>query len=45
LAQAVAGVEEINSRYELHREAARRLAENVFSTEKVLPPFLDAAMS
>ena len=43
--QAVAGVDELNCRYEFHREAARKLAENVFSTEKVLPRFLDAAMS
>ncbi len=44
-AQAVAGVEEINRRYDIHRGAARQLTESVFSTEKVLPRFLDAAMS
>ncbi|MDB6018588.1 MAG: hypothetical protein JWR19_3077 [Pedosphaera sp.] len=42
---AIAGVERINSNYEQHRRRARALAENVFSTERVLPTFLDAAMS
>lgn len=42
---AVAGVQRINSNYERHSQAARRLAEQLFSTEEVLPPFLDAAMS
>jgi hypothetical protein len=28
-----------------HRRAARKLAEDYFSTEKVLPPLLQAAMS
>jgi hypothetical protein len=34
----------VNANYDQHSEAARSLAENVFSTEKVLPQFLDAAM-
>jgi hypothetical protein len=41
----VAALERINSDYERHRHAARKLAEEVFSTARVLPPFLDAAMS
>jgi hypothetical protein len=45
LASAVAGVERINANYEDHRRAARALAERVFATERVLPAFLDAAMS
>jgi hypothetical protein len=39
------GIEAINSNYDLHRSAARRLAEEYFSTEKVLPALLQAAMS
>ncbi len=39
------GIETINSDYEHHRRAARELAEECFSTERVLPAFLDAAMS
>jgi hypothetical protein len=42
---AAAGVERINGNYEQHRRAARALAENVFSTGRVLPEFLDAAMN
>ncbi len=42
---AIAGVEEINAHYDRHRHAARELAENIFSTERILPPFLRAAMS
>jgi hypothetical protein len=42
---ALAGVAEINAHYEHHRRAARALAENVFSTERILPEFLRAAMS
>jgi hypothetical protein len=45
LPSALAGVEQINSNYERHRRAARSLAQNFFSTERVLPPFLEAAMS
>jgi hypothetical protein len=44
VASAVAGMEIINSDYEQHRLAARRLAEQYFATERVLPPLLDAAM-
>jgi hypothetical protein len=45
VAEAATGVERINSNYEQHRHAARQLARNVFSTERVLPALLDAAMS
>ena len=45
LPAAVAALEEINGDYERHRRAARRLAENYFAAEKVLPALLDAAMS
>jgi hypothetical protein len=44
-AEAADGVGRINSDYERHRRAARRLAEETFSTRQVLPRFLDAAMS
>jgi hypothetical protein len=39
------GIEAINADYDRHRVAARRLAEEYFSTEKVLPALLQAAMS
>ena len=39
------GVEQINSDYERHSRAARRLAEEIFSTDRILPAFLEAAMS
>ena len=42
---AIAGVERINADYERHRHGARTLAENIFSTERILPPLLEAAMS
>ena len=42
--EARAGVANINADYEHHRRAARKLAENYFAAEKVLPEFLDAAM-
>jgi hypothetical protein len=42
-AEAVAGIDCINGEYERHRTAARRLAEEIFSTEKVLPAFIAAA--
>ena len=43
--EAVAGIERINASYESHRRAARRLAEGVFATDKVLPRFLVEAMN
>ena len=43
-AEALAGVGRINADHERHRRAARELAGNVFSTDRVLPAFLDAAM-
>ena len=43
--EAVAGIERINADYERHRLAARRLAEDVFATDKVLPRFLVEAMN
>jgi hypothetical protein len=42
---ALAGLERINRSYEQHRRAARRLAEEVFAAEKVLPRFLESAMN
>jgi hypothetical protein len=44
-AEALAGLETINADYPLHRESARRIAEEFFATERVLPRFLEAAMS
>lgn len=45
LASAARGVETINSDYEHHSQAARRLAEMHFAAEKVLPELLEAAMN
>src|SRR5260221_11242181 len=42
---AIAGISSINADYDLHRRAARDLAEQIFSSDRVLPPLLDAAMS
>jgi hypothetical protein len=42
---AAAAVERINADYDRHCRASRRLAEEVFSTQQILPRFLDAAMS
>ncbi|HEY6170278.1 MAG TPA: glycosyltransferase family 1 protein [Verrucomicrobiae bacterium] len=42
---ALAEIEAINADYVRHRNAARRLAETVFATEKVLPALLEAAMN
>jgi hypothetical protein len=42
--EAAEGVEAINAGYECHRGAARKLAEQFFATDKVLPAFLDAAL-
>jgi hypothetical protein len=41
---AVRGVEAINADYEGHCRAARRIAEEYFAAERVLPALLDAAM-
>ena len=41
LDSAVAAIEKVNSDYKKHRLAARRLAEDVFATDKVLPKFLE----
>ena len=43
--EAAAGVELINRDYETHRRAARELAENFFSTGRVLPLLLETAMN
>src|SRR5438132_3633413 len=40
---ALAGIAKLNADYPRHRRAARKLAEEIFSTDKVLPRFLDAA--
>ena len=45
LESAQAAVEKVNSDYERHRRAARTLAETYFSTHRVLPAFLEAAMN
>jgi hypothetical protein len=42
---ALLGLERINGSYERHRRAARKLAEEVFAAEKVLPRFLESAMN
>jgi hypothetical protein len=43
LEDAVEGIAQINADYEHHRRGARRLAEDYFSTEKVLPRMLELA--
>ncbi len=43
--EVVNGVEAINTDYERHRQAARRLAEEYFDSDKVLSSLLEAAMS
>ena len=45
LPELLHGIEIINADYERHCRAARKLAEEVFSTEKVLPALLAAATS
>ena len=45
LNEAVAGINLINSDYERQRRAARRFAESIFSTDKVLASFLNEAIS
>jgi hypothetical protein len=42
--EALAGVDTINADYARHRQAARCIAEEYFSTNKVLTSLLDAAM-
>jgi hypothetical protein len=42
---AIAGVGNINTNYSRHCRAARALAENIFSTGRILPEFIRAAMS
>lgn len=44
VSEALWGVEDINSDYERHRKAARRIAEECFDAARVLPPLLEAAM-
>jgi hypothetical protein len=44
IAEAVSGIESINADYTGHRRAARKLAEEIFATDRVLPPLLEAAM-
>jgi hypothetical protein len=45
LDEAVQGIEQINADYAGHRTAARRVAEEFFAVERVLPPLLDRAVS
>jgi hypothetical protein len=45
IASAVNGIEAINGDYAAHRRAARKIAEQFFAAERVLPPLLDAAMN
>ncbi len=42
LAEAVAGVEEIDRHYARHQRAARRLAEDVLDSRRCLPAMLAA---
>ncbi len=44
LEDAVSGVDRINAAYEEHRKAARRIAEEYFAAERVLPRLLEAAI-
>ncbi|MCU7817016.1 MAG: hypothetical protein KZQ81_17920 [Candidatus Thiodiazotropha sp. (ex Rostrolucina anterorostrata)] len=43
--EAVAGIEEIDTRYELHCNAAREIAETYFDSNKVLTVLIDEALS
>lgn len=43
--EALAGIEEINSRYEFHCQAARAIAEEYFDARKVLPRLIECAMN
>jgi hypothetical protein len=42
---ALCCINQVNADYEKHRNAARRLAQDHFATDKVLPGFLEAAMN
>jgi len=42
--EAIAGVEEINSRYDFHCRAAREIAEQYFDARRILPRLLEYAM-
>src|SRR5215813_1128402 len=42
--EALKGIEDINADYQRHCQAARRLAEQVFSADRVLPLLLESAM-
>jgi hypothetical protein len=44
LQEAIAGVESINSRYDFHASAARRLAEELFDGRKIVQRLLEDAM-
>jgi hypothetical protein len=43
--EAVTGIESINAKHARHRTAARRLAAEVFSTDKVLASLLVESMN
>jgi hypothetical protein len=45
VSEAVNAVNDIQQQYETHRLAARRIAEEYFSTERVLPAFVQQAVS
>jgi hypothetical protein len=42
---AVSALAQVNADYDRHRRAARRVAEEFFSTDRVLPALLEAALS
>ena len=44
VAEAISGLSKINDNYPQQRQAARQIAEDFFSTKKVLPRLLEAAM-
>ncbi len=43
--EAIAGIEEINSRYEFHCRCAREIAEEYFDANKVLPRLIECAIN
>ena len=43
--KVLAGIEEINSRYEFHCRGAREIAEEYFDARKVLPRLIESAMN